>query len=172
MQSIVEAFVAGAVATVAGTTVAWLSPAPSLLDGLGLAVSTLWILSASFVLFALVNLSQTSLKVRMIGHLLENPDGLSPAELLRLHPETDLIEVRIRTIKEAGWVRVVDSRLYPKVSVISTAATGMSLLKWVLYARRRGPHRGSGAFKDEAAATGSCNRHCWLTLYHEALAGW
>ena len=66
----------------------------------------------------------------MIGHLLENPDGLSPAELLQLHPETDLIEVRIRTIKEAGWVRVVDSRLYPKVSVISTAATGMSLLKW------------------------------------------
>ena len=64
MQSIVEAFVAGAVATVAGTTVAWLSAAPSLLDGLGLAVSTLVVyLSASFVLFALVNLSQTSLRV-------------------------------------------------------------------------------------------------------------
>lgn len=137
MRSIVEAFAAGAVATVTGTAVAWLFGAPPLLDGAGLAVSALLVyLSASFVLFALLNLSQTSLRVRMIGHLLENPDGLPAEELLQLHPETNLIEVRIEKMKDAGWVRVADNRLCPKVSVISMAATGMSLLKRLIYSRR------------------------------------
>ncbi len=133
----------GAIITIVGTTIARLYEAPFLLDSIGLAVSALAVyLSASFVLFALVNLGQTSLKIRMIGHLVENPDGVLPAELLKIHPETALIEVRIRTMKEAGWVRVVEGRFYPRVSALSLASTGMSLLKWVLYARRRGPAQG------------------------------
>jgi hypothetical protein len=138
-RSIVEASVVGAVITIVGTTIARLYGATSLLDGVGLAVSALAVyLSASFVLFALVNLGQTSLRVRMIGHLVENPDGLSPGELLKLHPETVLIEVRIRKMKDSGWIRVVEGRFYPKLSAVSLAAAGMSLLKWMLYARRRG----------------------------------
>lgn len=133
----------GAVMTIVGATVAQLYKPSSLLDGTGLAVSALAVyLSASFVLFALVNLGQTSLRIRMIGHLVENPDGLSVGELLKLHPETALIAVRIRKMRDSGWVRVVDERFYPRVSAISLAATGMSFLKWILYARRPGSAEG------------------------------
>lgn len=144
-QSVLEAFAAGAAVTAAGTAVAWLYETPLLLaEGVGLAASMFAAYSsAAFVLFALVNLGDTSLRVRLIGYLLEHPDGLCPAKLLEFHPDTDLIELRVRRMKEAGQVRVDDGRLYPRFSALSMVATGISILKWMLYGRRSGRTHGT-----------------------------
>jgi len=138
-SSLMVAFVGGALVTLAGMAAVWLSELPSLLDGIGLTITALAVYaSAGFILFALVNLGETSLRVQMIDRLLQNPDGLRPAELLALQSDDALIEVRISRMKEAGQVRVVGERLYPRLSTLFLAAAGISLLKRLLFGHQAG----------------------------------
>src|SRR6516162_1419533 len=64
-------------------------------DIVGLSVSGLMVYFAgSFVLFAIVNLGETSLRIRMMRMLLDNPGGITRADLIRSYDDRTLIAVR------------------------------------------------------------------------------
>ena len=75
---IVGSFFAGLIATGAMIGIALSGADLSVLDRLGLVSSVLLVYFAgSFVLFAIVNLGETSLRIRMMRSLMDNPAGLS-----------------------------------------------------------------------------------------------
>jgi hypothetical protein len=138
MRTIIAAFLLGTAATAVMVAGAWAIAPLSLLDGIGIGLSALTVYgSAGFALFTVVNLAETSLRVEMLRRLLDNPAGLRIADLLAGISDAALIDLRVARIKQKRLVRVVQGRLYPRLSLLSPTAAGMSLLKRALYGRRQ-----------------------------------
>src|SRR5262249_25388294 len=88
MTTIIAAAILGGATTAVFVGAALMASQLRVLDSAGIAVSALAAYcGAAFVLFALVNLSRTSLRIQMIELLMANPAGLSSRELLATQPD-------------------------------------------------------------------------------------
>jgi hypothetical protein len=134
---IVAAFCAGLVATGAMIGFALSMADLPTFDALGLAASVLIVYSAAgFVLFAIVNLGETSLRIRMMRVLLDNPGGITRDELLASYDDRALIAVRLQRLRDNMQARVVDGIYYSRPSFLFFAAAGIRLLQRMLYGKR------------------------------------
>jgi hypothetical protein len=107
------------------------------LDAVALAVSVLIVYSAAgTVLFAIVNLGETSLRIRMMRMLLEAPDGISRDDLMASYDDRALVVVRLQRLADNGQARVVDDVYYSRLSILFLAAAGIRLAKRLVYGRR------------------------------------
>ena len=133
-KAVIAAFCLGAMMTLAIIVApCLLGPAP-LLDGVGMAVSALIAYGCSgFVLFALVNLGQTSFRFQMLAALADHPAGMSSDALLASVPESDGVSARVRRLEVNRQVRVVGDRFFPRVSVLTAVEAGVSVLRWLVY---------------------------------------
>lgn len=137
LMALVAAAAIGAAAVMMLIGAYWFAARPALLDGAGIAISALIAYGgAALMLFALVNLGETSLRIQMIERLMASRDGLSAPDLLAALPETNLIGDRIRRMTVQNQVRLTNGRLYPKLSLLSAAAFCVGLLKRLLYGPR------------------------------------
>ena len=106
-------------------------------DRFGLAASVLLVYcAASFVLFAIVNLGETSLRIRMMRVLLDNPAGLSREELIASYDDRALITVRLQRLQDNMQARVVDGVYYSRPSFFFLGAAVIRLLQRIVYGRR------------------------------------
>ena len=134
---IVASFCAGVVAT--GATIGFALSMADLptLDRLGLMASVLIVYCAgSFVLFAIVNLGETSLRIRMMRVLLENPAGISRQDLIASYDDRALITVRLQRLQDNTQARVVDAVYYSRPSFFFFGAAAIRLLQRIVYGRR------------------------------------
>ena len=134
---IVGSFFAGFIATGAMIGIALSGADLSVLDRLGLVSSVLLVYFAgSFVLFAIVNLGETSLRIRMMRSLMDNPAGLSREDLIASYDDRALITVRLQRLQDNTQARVVDGIYYSRPSFFFFGAAGIRLLQWIVYGRR------------------------------------
>lgn len=106
-------------------------------DALAVSASILFIYSASgMALFAIINLGETSLRIRMMRRLLDAPDGIRREELVAEYDDRALVAVRLRRLKDKAQARVVDGTYYSRPSFLFAAAAVVRLLKRIVYGRR------------------------------------
>jgi len=135
--SIIAGLGAGAAATSAMVAMALLLAPPPLLDGAALALSVLVIYGAAgMAYFGLINLGETSLRIRMLQLLMDSPDGLTLPEILMTYDDKDLTATRLRRMAENRRAVLIDDVVYPRRSVLFAASWGLELLKRLLYGRR------------------------------------
>jgi hypothetical protein len=109
----------------------------STLDALALSASILIIYSAAgLALFAIVNLGETSLRVRMMQVLLAKPGGVTRDDLLANYNDRALIAVRLQRLREKGQIRVSQEIYYSRPSFLLIAGAGVRMLKRIIYRRR------------------------------------
>jgi hypothetical protein len=107
------------------------------LDALALAVSVLIVYSAAgMVLFAIVNLGETSLRIRMMRMLLEAPGGISRDELMASYDDRALVVIRLQRLADNGQARVANDVYYSRLSLLFVAAAAIRLTKRLVYGRR------------------------------------
>ena len=136
---IVAAFGAGLLVT--GAMVGFALSAADLpaSDMIGLAGSALTVYcAAGFVLFALVNLGETSLRIRMMRVLLDNPAGITREELIASYDDQALIAIRLQRLQDNKQARVVDEIYYSRPSLFFFGAGCIRLLQRIVYGRRQG----------------------------------
>jgi hypothetical protein len=134
---IIAAFCAGLVAT--GATIGFALSRTELpaSDVLGLAASVVIIyFAAGFVLFAIVNLGETSLRIRMMRVLLDSPGGITRDKLLASYDDRALITVRLQRLRDNRQARVVDEIYYSRPSFLFFACAGIRLLQRIVYGKR------------------------------------
>lgn len=108
-------------------------------DTIGLAASALVVYcAAGFVLFALVNLGETSLRIRMMRVLLDNPAGIMREELMASYDDRALIAIRLQRLQDNMQARVVDEIYYSRPSLFFFGAGCIRLLQRIVYGRRQG----------------------------------
>jgi hypothetical protein len=106
-------------------------------DAIGLAASALGVyLAGSFVLFAIVNLGETSLRIRMMRVLLDNPEGVTRDDLVASYDDRALVSVRLDRLRDNAQARVVDDVYYSRPSFMFFGAAGIRLLQRMVYGRR------------------------------------
>jgi hypothetical protein len=109
----------------------------STIDAAALAASVLVVYGAAgLVLFAVVNLGETSLRIRMMRILLNAPQGVKRADLIASYDDRALIAVRLQRLHDSAQVRVADGVYYARPSILFMAAAGIRLAKRVIYGRR------------------------------------
>lgn len=134
---IIASFCAGLLAAGAMTGSAFSMADLAAPDRFGLAASVLLVYcAASFVLFAIVNLGETSLRIRMMRVLLDNPAGLSREELIASYDDRALITVRLQRLQDNMQARVVDGVYYSRPSFFFLGAAVIRLLQRIVYGRR------------------------------------
>jgi hypothetical protein len=134
---IVAAFCTGLVATGVTTGFAFSLAELPASDALGLAASVVIIyFAAGFVLFAIVNLGETSLRIRMMRMLLDSPGGITRDELLASYDDRALIAVRLQRLRDNRQARVVDEIYYSRPSFLFFACSGIRLLQRIVYGKR------------------------------------
>jgi hypothetical protein len=137
MMVIVAALCAGLVATGAMTGFALSMADLPTLDALGLTASVLIVYGAAgFVLFAVVNLGETSLRIRMMRALLDNPGGITRDELIASYDDQALIAVRLQRLQDNAQARVVDGIYYSRPSLFFFGAAAIGLLRRIVYGSR------------------------------------
>jgi hypothetical protein len=134
---IVAAFVIGCVLTVSITLWALSGDQLATLESgaLFLCVTIIY-LASSFILFAIVNLGETSLRIRMLDKLMDKPLGLTKDDLIADYDDSALINVRLQRLKDKGQVTFVNGVFYAKPSLLFLAASVVRLLKTIIYGRR------------------------------------
>lgn len=136
---IVAAFCAGLLATGAMIGFALSMADLPTSDALGLAASALIVYcAAGFVLFALVNLGETSLRIRMMRTLLDNPGGITRDDLIASYDDRALITVRLQRLQDNTQARVVDEIYYSRPSLFFFGAAVIRLLQRIVYGKRQG----------------------------------
>ena len=106
-------------------------------DALALAASVLFVYGAAgLVLFALINLGETSLRIRMMRLLLDRPEGIPRDQLIGGYDDQALVIVRLERLKDKAQARVVDGTYYSRPSFLFFAAAAVRLLKRVVYGKR------------------------------------
>lgn len=139
--SVIAGFAAGAAVTVGFTTLALFQSPSTFLDGFALAISVLLVYGAAgMAYFCLINLGETSLRIRMLQLLLDSPNGLTLPEILAIYDDKKLIVTRLRRIAENRHASFIDGVFYPRRSVLFIASWAIELLKRLLYghdAKRR-----------------------------------
>jgi hypothetical protein len=137
LMLIVVAFGIGLAATAALTLFALRLAEVTALDACALSASVLFVYGAAgLVLFALINLGETSLRIRMMRRLLDTPGGMRREELVAGYDDRALVAVRLQRLQEKAQARVVDGTYYPRPSFLFTAAAIVRLLKRIVYGRR------------------------------------
>jgi hypothetical protein len=137
LSSIFIAFIAGGIVCFAALAIALFIHAQPMLDKLALSASVLLVYSAAgFVSFAVINLGETSLRIRMMRLILENPDGLNAAEILTRYNDALTLSVRLRRMVDNRQVTVSGEALYPRPSALILAVGGIWFLKWLIYGGR------------------------------------
>jgi hypothetical protein len=131
---VVAAFCTGLIATGVTIGCSFSLAELSTFDALGLAASVYF--GASFVLFAIVNLGETSLRIRMMRMLLESPRGITRDELLAAYDDRALIAVRLQRLRDNRQARVVDDIYYSRPSFLFFAYSGIRLLQRIVYGKR------------------------------------
>ena len=105
-------------------------------DAFALVASVFIVYSvAGLVLFAIVNLGETSLRIRMMRMLLDTPGGVKRDDLIAAYDDQALISVRLQRIQEKAQARVCDGIYYPRPSFLFVAAAGVRMLKRIVYGR-------------------------------------
>jgi hypothetical protein len=134
---VVGALCAGLVATGAMIGRALAMADLSASDAIGLSASAFVVyLTGSFALFAIVNLGETSLRIRMMRMLLDNPDGIARDDLIASYDDRALIRVRLQRLRDNVQARVVDDIYYSRPSFMFFGAAGIRLLQRIVYGRR------------------------------------
>jgi hypothetical protein len=137
LLAVIAAFCAGLVAAGAMTGSAFSTADLPALDRFGLTVSVLLVYcAASFVLFAIVNLGETSLRIRMMRVLLDNPAGILREDLIASYDDRALITVRLQRLHDNSQARVVDGVYYSRPSFLFFGAAVIRLLQRIVYGRR------------------------------------
>ena len=137
LASIFLAFIGGTVACCAVLAIALSIHDQPLLDKLALSAAVLVVYGAAgFVLFAIINLGETSLRIRMMQLLLEQPDGLSRTEILTRYNNALILSVRLQRMIDNRQVTVSGEALYPRISILFLAVCGIWFLKWLTYGGR------------------------------------
>jgi hypothetical protein len=105
-----------------------------LLDSGALLLCILIIYVASgFILFAIVNLGETSIRIRMLGKLMKKPHGLTKDDLIADYDDSTLINVRLQRLKDKRQISYVNGVYYAKPSLMFLAASVVRLLKTIIY---------------------------------------
>jgi hypothetical protein len=139
LLSLFVAFIAGGIVCFVALAIAFFIHAQPLLDKLALSASVLLVYGAAgFVSFAVINLGETSLRIRMMRLILENPDGLTAAEILTRYNDALILSVRLRRMVDNRQVTVSGEALYPRPSALILAVGGIWFLQWLTYGGREG----------------------------------
>jgi hypothetical protein len=134
---IAMAFGIGLVATAAMAAAAIRLGGIAALDAVALIASVLFVYGAAgLVLFAIINLGETSLRIRMMRVLLDAPDGVRRTDLLSTYDDRALIAVRLQRLQDNAQARVQDDVFYARPSFLFAAAATVRLLKRIVYGRR------------------------------------
>jgi hypothetical protein len=91
---------------------------------------------AGLVLFAIVNLGETSLRIRMMRMLLATPGGVKRDDLISAYDDRALIAVRLQRLQDKAQARVSGGVYYSRPSFLFVAAGGVRLLKRIIYGKR------------------------------------
>ena len=134
LSVIVAAFAIGCVLTVSIAVWALAGEQLPLMEAgaLFLCVTIIYIASG-FILFAIVNLGETSLRIRMLSRLMDKPFGLTKDKLIADYNDSTMINVRLHRLKDHGQVRFVNGIYYAKPSLLFLAVRAVRLLKVILY---------------------------------------
>ena len=89
--------------------------------------------AASLVIFALINLGETSLRIKMLSMIIESPNGISMAELLQRNDEKELISVRLGRLRTKRQARFAEGIYYPRISFLFLAASLVRALKLLIF---------------------------------------
>jgi len=136
MTSIIVGLGAGCAVTAAFIALAMFLLPPTILDGVALALSVFVIYGAAgMAYFSLVNLGETSLRIRMLQLLLDSSNGLTLPEILAIYDDKELIATRFRRMAENRRAILIDDVVYPRWSVLFAASWVLELLKLLLYRR-------------------------------------
>jgi hypothetical protein len=134
---IVAGFAVGGIAALIVAAIALSITLPALRDVLALAATELIVYGAvGLVLFALINLGETSLRIRMLWHLMDAPAGLTEADLLNIYDDTALIAIRLKRIKDNHQTGFTEGVYYPRRSLLFVAASVVRLLKRLIFGSR------------------------------------
>jgi hypothetical protein len=135
--SIIAGLGAGAAVTSATVALALFLLPPTILDGCALTLSVFVIYGAAgMAYFCLINLGETSLRIRILQLVLDSPGGLTLPEILTVYDDRELIATRFRRMTENRRALVIDDVVYPRRSVLFAASWGLDLLKRLLYGVR------------------------------------
>jgi len=136
MISIMAGLGAGCAVTAAFVALALFLSPPTIVDGCALALSVFVIYGAAgMTYFSLINLGETSLRIRMLQLLLDSPNGLTLPEILAIYDDKKLIATRLRRMAENRRAILIDGVVYPRRSVLFAASWVLELLKRLLYGR-------------------------------------
>jgi hypothetical protein len=137
LGAIFAAFGIGGVLTASLALWALVGEHSSILESgaLFLCVTIIYV-AAGIIIFAVINLGETSLRIRMLGKLMDSPSGMSRNDLVADYDDRALLDIRLRRLREKGQARFVDGTYYPKPSLLFFAASVVRLLKAIIYGRR------------------------------------
>ena len=134
LKVIVAAFAIGFLATGSLGVLWWYIHRASWLDGAALFATVIIIYgAASLVIFALINLGETSLRIKMLSMIIETPNGISMAELLQKIDEKELISVRLERLRTKRQARFTEGMYYPRISFLFLAASLVRALKLLIF---------------------------------------
>lgn len=134
LSAIVATFAVGGVLTVSLALWGLIEERSFMLDmgSLFLCVIIIYV-ACGIIIFALINLGETSLRIRMLGKLIDEPQGTSRGDLVADYDDRALLDIRLRRLREKGQARFVDGIYYSKRSLLFFAASAIRLLKVILY---------------------------------------
>ena len=137
LSVIFAAFAAGLALTVLIALWALAGAQLPVLEAGALLISVLIVyFGAGFIIFAVINLGETSLRIRLLGKLIENPTGLTEDDLVADYDDSTLIDVRLQRLKVKQQVRFADGIYRQKPSLLFFAAAVVRTLKATIYRPR------------------------------------
>jgi len=109
------------------------SPLPTL-DILTLSVTMIAIyLGGCAVIFAVINLGETSLRIRILQMLNESPNGMKRSEIVAIYDDAALFEIRVNRLIEQQQVSRTGDILIIRRSAFFYIAALIRAFKWLLY---------------------------------------
>jgi hypothetical protein len=139
LLSIFMAFIAGGIVCFVALAIAIYIHTDPMLDKLALSASVLLVYAAAgFMSFAVINLGETALRIRMMRLILENPDGLTVNEILTRYNDALILSVRLRRMVDNRQITVNGEALYPRPSILILAVGGIWFLQWLTYGGPKG----------------------------------
>jgi hypothetical protein len=131
---VLVAFCIGASIVAALAAIAFSLTMTSLPDVLALTMTVFVIYSAaSFILFALINLGETSLRIRMLALLMSAPNGLTELQLIQTYDNETLVRIRLDRLRANNGAGFVDGIYYPILSLPFVAAFIIRTAKRLIY---------------------------------------
>ena len=110
----------------------------SMIDALALSVTMIiTYFSGCAVIFAVINLGETSLRIRMMQMLNESPNGMELAQIIKIYDDTALFDTRVsRLVEQRQVIRVAEVLIIRRSTFFYIAAL-IGLFKLLLYGSLR-----------------------------------